>query len=66
MFNWLTNKVYTAMAEGARRFFAEVHPENPPQTIAEMKALVAEVPPALPAADEQPEEPAAGRAKKNR
>lgn len=69
MFNWLTRKVYEAMAEGARRFFAEVNPEAPPQTIAEMKAMVAEPPPALPAGDEQqpqPEEPATSRAKKGR
>lgn len=66
IFAWLSRKVYEAMAEGMRRFAAEVNPEQPPQTVEELKALVAAPPPALPPASPAPGEgePAKPRAKK--
>lgn len=64
MFGWLTRKVYEAMSEGARRFMADIHPENPPATVEEMKALIAAPAPALPAAEDETEQPAKPRAKK--
>lgn len=62
MFGWITRAVYSAAMEGMRRFFAEVHPEAPPQTVDELKALVAAPAAALPAAkgdDDAGAEPAA-------
>lgn len=68
-FAYLTRKIKEACAEGFRQFFAEIHPDNPPATLEELRALTAAPPPALPPADktdaeeETPAKPARGRTK---
>lgn len=49
VFAWLTRRVRESCTEGLRQFFADVSPDSPPQTIDELRALVAAPAPALPA-----------------
>lgn len=63
-FNWIRARVYEAFAGGMRDFVAEIAPDNPPQTLAEMRQMLTAaaatshiLPPALTGAE--PDEPAA-------